>query len=79
MTEITVTGRQQMSTTTGSPDIEIDEDGELLIYPTGLGDGSLALFMGIHDWRALNAAVETAIAKNEAAASRVIPINRGTS
>lgn len=78
MPEITVTGHQTMRSVTGEPDIEIDEDGELQIFPTGTEGGSLVLFMSIDDWRALNGAVEAVIAEHMAAKSNVIKIDRGS-
>ncbi len=62
--EITVTANQNMATITGSPDVEIDEDGELQIYPVGAARGAVVLFMSIDDWRVLNDAVETTVAEH---------------
>jgi hypothetical protein len=81
--EITVSGQQQILCSTGTPDVEMDEDGALQIYPTGVADGALVMFTSVDDWRALNAAVEAAIAgRSEANRSEanggVIPLKRKT-
>lgn len=47
-------------TTTGDPDVTLDDDGDLHIYPTGVNDGGLSLFMSPADWDVLCAAVAEA-------------------
>ncbi|WP_213020330.1 hypothetical protein [Mycolicibacterium sp. TY81] len=64
MREITITGHQMSMRVTGEPNVDIDADGELQIYPTGTGSGALVLFMSIYDWRSLNNAVEAAVARS---------------
>jgi hypothetical protein len=46
-------------TGTGNPDVSVDDDGDLQIYPTGT-DGGTALFMSPADWDVLVAAVVVA-------------------
>lgn len=81
-TQITVIGQQQIYGATGTPNIEINGEGELSIHPTGIMPGALLMSLTVADWRALNAEVEAVIAQWEAGGrpkdAGVIPLRRKT-
>lgn len=60
---IEITSGQVSYNTTGAPDIALDDDGDLQIYPVGCQPGAQVMFISVADWRALNAAVEAVIAR----------------
>lgn len=81
--KITVIGQQQIYGATGTPNVEINGDGELQIHPTGVMPGALLMSLTVADWRALNEEVEAAISRWEAGGrpkdiGGVIPLRRRT-